>query len=58
MVRCEAQAATEAPERSEASANPQTTATNDAPTESMKDEPANDASDYCENSNRSDENKA
>ena len=53
MVRCEAQATTEAPERSETSANQQTTATIDAPTESMKDKQANDASDYCESSNAS-----
>ena len=58
MARCEAQAPTEAPERSEATANPQFTAINDATTERKKDKPANDATDYCESSNPSDENKA
>ena len=58
MARCEAQALTEAQERSEASANPQFTAINDAPTEIKKDKSDIDASDYCESSNPSDENKA
>ena len=57
MLRCEAQGTAEAPERSEMSANPQLTATNDAPSESVKDKQANDASDCCESSNVSADNK-